>query len=162
MEWLRRLWRWLGTNSDEIGAVGAVVGVLVGIIGFGATWYQLSSTSTALRAANGYSIQKDAREMIDKLYADSDFIASLAAGQVKGPPEAFEKNLWIMFNFYLSVYRQDVADGLSDNLAGAYARDFCKFLGNSLVATRWSEMEKEKKIGADHDAMRQKWCTSKP
>jgi len=160
MECLKRIWAWLKTNSDQIAAVGAVVGVVVGIVGFWATWYQLSSTATALRAANGYSIQKDARELIDKLYNDGDFVASLATGQVKGSAEAFDKNLWIMFNFYLAVYRQQVADGLSANLATAYAHDFCAFMRNQLVADHWSEMEKSEKIGGDHEAMRRKWCAA--
>lgn len=153
------LWAKLKSNSDQIGAASAIVGVLVGVAGFGFTYYQLSSATGVLQATNAYEIQKDARELVDGLASDADFVAALNTGPGQSDAAAFETKLWRMFSFYLSIYRQSTADGISKKFATSFADDFCGFIGKPVVAAEWDKMQQSGKLGDSHAEMRKAWCT---
>jgi hypothetical protein len=61
---------WAKMHADEITPATAVIGLAVGVVGFGFTIWQLHLTQTALKATNTYSIQKDAREIAARLQND--------------------------------------------------------------------------------------------
>lgn len=152
------MWLWLRTNVDPVTSLAAIVGVAVSIIGFGATIYQLSSTATALRATNTYQIQKDGRELDDVLQKDA---AYLAVKQNKATPEqqvAAEYSVWKSLNFYLSVFRQVDAGGVSSEFSDSLAKDFCDFVKVPAVDNAWKDMMKNNNIGEPHKVMREKWC----
>src|SRR4051794_10321083 len=96
------LWKFLKDHHDQIGSTTALMGLVVGIGGFFLTIQQLHSTAQALRAANTYQVQKDARELIDKVRADERFRAAMQAGVLPQNDSAVLENLWKMFNFYVA------------------------------------------------------------
>jgi hypothetical protein len=63
-----------------------------------------------------------------------------------------------MQNFYLSVYRQSLARGLSDEFVSAFVIDFCDFQKQSFVSGAWEKMMAEGKLSSSHQEMRAEWC----
>ena len=159
---MRRLWKWLKDNAEPVGAGAAIVGVVVGVVGFWATWHQLTNATVALQAANGYAIQKDARELVDGMSTDENFVAALNNGPAPEKADAFDRKLWKMFNFYLSVYRQGVAEGLSSKFVAAFSDDFCRFIRRPVVSREWDKMQQNQMLGINHVEMRENWCSTKP
>ena len=154
-------WNWLKDNADQAQALGALAGILVSVIGFGAAYVQLRSANTALQASNAYSIQKDGRELLD-IVQQNGFVRDLVDGKLK--PEDQQKakfDVWKMFNFYLSVYRQSEAGGVSDEFRDSFKRDFCGFVELVPVEVEWKAMLDDKSVGTGHAKMREDWCGKK-
>jgi predicted house-cleaning noncanonical NTP pyrophosphatase (MazG superfamily) len=149
---------WIKTNADAIGAICAIGGLLVVLIGFPLTIYQLISTERTLRASNTYEIQKDARDIIEKIISDIDFRKFLKEKEAGDLTEIFEDKIWEMLNFYLSVYRQDMAGGVTSEFVISLKNDFCVFTSRPSVSSAWPEMEKSGKIGPAHVQMKDAWC----
>jgi hypothetical protein len=147
---------WLSTHKDEIGSAAAMVGVVVAVCGFGVTACQLQSTTSALRASNAYSIQKDARELVGQVRNE---ISSL---NIQNPtPEEkarLDAAFWRVFNFYLAVYRQSNAGGISASFATSFRSDFCDALKQEIFNKEWGSLVDEKKISSDYLRMRTDWC----
>ncbi|MBC4017576.1 hypothetical protein [Siccirubricoccus deserti] len=152
------MWRFLKDHHDQIGSTTALLGLVVGIGGFALTIQQLQSTAQALRASNTYQVQKDARELVDKVRADERFRAAMQAGVLPENDSAVLENLWKMFNFYVSVFRQSEADGLSPQFVASFRRDFCAFVQKPLVAQGWDRLRAADQLGADQEEMRRRWC----
>ncbi|QDC01731.1 hypothetical protein [Mesorhizobium sp. 8] len=149
----------LKTHSDAIQAACAILGVIIGATGFWFTIDQLQSASTALKAANAYTIQHDARELVAKVAPN---IQKLDSGNLN----AAEKrdvliDFWQMLNFYLSVYRQARADGISPEFEAAFRADFCDWISVPTRAAAWDELRDGNKISDRHVAMREAWCAKK-
>ncbi|TPJ77642.1 hypothetical protein [Mesorhizobium sp. B2-6-2] len=158
---MKCFWSWLKANTDESQGLGALAGVLVAIIGFGVTYSQLRSANVTLQASNAYTIQKDGRELLDTIQ-ENGFVRNLVDGKLK--PEDQEKarfDLWKMFNFYLSVYRQSKAGGIGDEFRESYKRDFCGFVRLAQVDTEWKTMLADKSVSTEHTKMREDWCAKK-
>lgn len=152
-----RLFQWLKTRKDEITATTAILGVLVGICGFWLTINQLSGTRETLQAANTYQVQKDARDVVDKLQAEPQFVDAMA-GKPATAQSDFSDKLWLMFNFDLSVFRQSEAKGLSQEFVSSFKDDFCQFLQKPIVSDEWKKMSNAQLLGASHEKMRKEWC----
>jgi hypothetical protein len=153
--------KWLRDNSNEIVAATSVLGVLVGIIGFAFTVWQLRTTTDTLRASNTYDIQRDARELAENIQ-DNGFIPKLVAGTL--PAEERGKahvDGWKMFNFYLAVYRQSQAGGVSPEFERAFIVDFCDTVQKPAIDDLWAEMIKAKRLSKYNTAMREQWCNGK-
>src|SRR4051794_34916380 len=114
---------WLGRNADEISSFSALLGLVIGILGFGLTIWQLHETNIALRSTNTYAIQHDARELFDQVNAKGS-IAKLINGTANAEESAkAELDAWKMFNFYLSVFRQVDAQGVGEQFGTAFSKD---------------------------------------
>lgn len=151
-------WTWLKDHVDAITSGAAILGVIVGAVGFWVTWYQLSATTAALKASNTYTIQSDARELLDTL-EQRNFVRALIDGKLKAEDEPNARfDLWKMFNFYLSVYRQSKADGITDEFRQSFIRDFCGFLARPPVDMQWKNMAAEKRLSDEQIKMRGDWC----
>lgn len=144
-------------SNQPITAVSTAAAVLVTLFGFWFTYHELQSGARALRAANTYQIQKDAREAVAQLRANSNFRALISGGTPKDKTDAQEA-VWLMLNFYLSVYRQDKSEGLTPDFAAAFSKDFCDFVARKPVGAVWDSMLKSSQIGAGHQAMKEEWC----
>lgn len=147
---------WLKDNSDAVQAVAAVAGVVVAAIGFFVAYWQLSSTSAALKASNTYTIQHDARELAGQVQKS---VKALAAGSLSADErEAALVDLWKMFNFYLAVYRQDDVGGIGKKFAKSFRQDFCDTIKSPTIAAAWEELLARKSLGSDHIEMKETWC----
>lgn len=71
--WLRVRTEWLVVYKDKISSAASIVGLAIALGGFWLTIAQLGRTAEALRATNSYQIQKDARELAEKLRVDNVF-----------------------------------------------------------------------------------------
>src|SRR5688572_31745907 len=130
--------------------------VLITVLGFGLILWQLQQANTALKASNGYEVQKDAREYIKELLADQAFRNVLYGTQ---PADSnIEAKLWLMFSFYRSVHRQEQAGGLMEAFTASIHEDFCDFLKVRPVGEGWKKLLAEKRLGEGHVAMRKEWC----
>jgi hypothetical protein len=149
----------LKKHSDEIGSLAAIFGVLIGLVGFSMTIYQLWSTDRTLQATNSYQIQKDAREIISDISQDgllSEALSGVVLDEQK--QELLQRKLWRMSNFYLSVFRQHEAGGINGEFSEAFQSDFCQFVGSSLVSAEWKKMLSSNMISESHQNMRETWC----
>jgi len=156
---MSRLGDFLRNREKEISGTTAIVGVLIGIIGFWATWNQLSRTEETLRAANTYQIQKDAREIVSDLSKSEALQNAISSGIIKDDSKSeIIRDIWLMFNFYLSVYRQDEAGGLSSSFIDSFKKDFCGFISKKIISDTWDVLSKEGKLSDGHADMRRKWC----
>jgi len=153
--------RWLKEYSSEITSATAICGVIVGVIGFSFTILQLIRTENTLRASNTYEVQRDARDLIEKISADARFSEFLLGRGDESYAAEFDKKLWQMLNFYLSVYRQYKAGGITPEFSNSFKSDFCRFLTIQKVSDRWTNMNELGKISASHTDMRSKWCDEK-
>ncbi|RUV18899.1 hypothetical protein [Mesorhizobium sp. M7A.F.Ca.MR.245.00.0.0] len=151
---------WLGEKSGEIQAVAAILGVVVGIVGFGATAWQLRSANYSLQASNTYTIQHDARELAAQVLSRG-FVKKLRQGTLPTEEREEAKNdFWAMLNFYLSVYRQLEAGGINEKIGDAFGQDFCQLLSEKSMAEAFDEMLAEKRITQNYVAMREAWCAN--
>jgi hypothetical protein len=158
---LTRLKVWLVSQKEPIASATAIGGVVIALFGFGLTICQLRSTADALRAANSYQIQKDARELVDKIASDPSFVQTIQQGQNGSDPAketAFSNNLWKLANFYLSVFRQWKAGGISTSFYESYAQDFCGLLKNKYVSAEWDKMLAEGKLNNAERDLKVEWC----
>ncbi|MGE0282194.1 MAG: hypothetical protein AB7P20_16495 [Rhizobiaceae bacterium] len=155
-----RLANWLRTWKDEITAAAALLGVVIGVVGFGMTWLQLSRTTETLQASNAYQIQKDARELIENLLAKPEFRKAVGDGITAGNEQAALDNMWRMFNFYLSVYRQSEGGGLAKEFVASYKDDFCGFMKNKGAEEGWTKLKAAGRIGQPQETMRKRWCNA--
>ncbi len=144
--------------KDEIGAGSSIVGLLIGFFGFYFTIYQIVETREALKAANAYEIQRDARSLIDEI--EVDIVRRAMSGEVmeKSDGEKLNDLLWKMGNFYLSVYRQAKAGGISDSFSISFQKDFCGFIKNSYISAALDDMKGQGMIGISHVEMKKDWC----
>ncbi|RUV19934.1 MULTISPECIES: hypothetical protein [unclassified Mesorhizobium] len=155
---MKRSWAWLGANVNQLTSIAAAVGVVVAAVGFGITWYQLAATTAALKAANTYTIQNDGRELLDTL-EQRGFVRDLVTGKLTPENEKSAKfDLWKMFNFYLSVYRQSKADGITDEFRTSFIADYCGFVALPAVDTAWKKMVADKSLNEEQAKMRGQWC----
>jgi hypothetical protein len=159
---MSRLGTFLRTHKDEIGAATALLGVAIGSVGFYLTYAQLSRTEQTLRAANTYQVQKDAREIITKIMAETSFRASLKKDKIEPDNTDFTDKLWLMLNFYGSMFRQSKINGLSDDFVVAIRKDFCGFVANKAVASGWDILKSRDQLSETHEAMRASWCQNAP
>lgn len=146
-------------NFDaRIQTITSVVSCLVAAAGFAATFWQLSRTETTLRAANTYQVQKDGRELIEKIQSD-DAVWPLLFGGNPTPltPEA-KATLWRMFNFQLGVYRQAKSRGLTTEYVASFKKDTCEFLAHPKIAASWDEMIRTGRLAEANTEMRGEWC----
>jgi hypothetical protein len=145
--------------NDEIGSATAILGLFVGVVGFGLTIFQLSDTKRALQASNAYQIQRDARDLIDEItsstvvqrFLNGDSLTDVESSELK-------RNFWKMNNFYLAVFRQGQSGGLPTDFAAMFGSDFCSFSQGKKVQELWQEMLSEKMIGKAHTDMLEVWC----
>src|SRR5262245_50792729 len=61
------------TWTDVISGIGTGTGLLIGVCGFALTTCQLSEAKRVLRASNTYTIQRDARDLINSLTENEAF-----------------------------------------------------------------------------------------
>lgn len=149
----------LKKHSVEIGSLAAIVGVIIGVVGFTMTIYQLKITDRTLRAANSYQIQKDAREIIGKL-SENGLMRKIMIGQPLSENEQakIRVKLWKMHNFYLSVFRQYEVDGINEEFSKAFKNDFCSFIQIDQVTSEWKIMVSNKMLSKSHQRMKEVWC----
>ncbi len=152
------MWLCLKNNEAQIGIILALLSAVIAGGGFYAAWWQLSRTEQTLRAANTYQVQKDAREILDKLTADKAFRTAVASGQGLSDPAVSDK-IWLMLNFYQAVYRQAIANGLSPEFVRSFKLDFCKFVGLPAIDAFWKKLEADHGLSESQIAMRKEWCT---
>lgn len=149
---------WLKDHSDAIQSAAAIVGVVVAIVGFGLTIWQLVDTNAALRASNTYDIQRDARDLVDDIQ-ENGLVQQFANGTLaEDKKEKAMFDVWRMYNFYLGVFRQVQAGGVSEGFAQSFGEDFCQRVRHPKFDEAWEEMAEQKRISAAHVKMREVWC----
>jgi hypothetical protein len=126
------------------------------------TIYQISSTNSTLQATNAYSIQKDARELaiaLPKEAAFYDYVIRFDPNKTYSPELIADANRAIgrLINFYLSVFRQFQAGGISRNFAASFGRDFCDAVKSSRPVERYLTALISAK-GSDLKDMKDAWC----
>ena len=159
--WLAASTEWLVTYKDKITTGAAIATAVIALGGFWLTITQLSNTAAALRAANSYQIQKDARELADKIRSDTGFRRALENGPSDKQDEVtFSDDIWKMANFYLSVFRLWKANGISADFYRSYGQYFCGLFGSKYIADEWGKMLASKQLNDAEREMKDKWCTN--
>ena len=158
--WLRVRTEWLVVYKDKISSAASIVGLAIALGGFWLTIAQLGRTAEALRATNSYQIQKDARELAEKLRVDNVFGRALQAGAPADPRDqiTFSDDVWKLSNFYLAVFRQWKAGGISEDFYKSFGQDFCGLFGNKNFSDEWNKMSSEKKLNEAERNMKVEWC----
>ena len=149
---------WFTCRKDEIAGIAAIGGILIGLVGFGLTICQLQRANQTLQASNTYQVQKDARAILDEIKKNKKFLSAINNGISTENQESFLDSLWIMLNFYLSVYRQSEIEGLSPSFVDSFRRDFCQFINLKSVGEGWDKLKTDNRLANAHDEMRRKWC----
>lgn len=156
---MRRMLSTLRDHPDAIMAATSIVSILVAVIGFSITIFQIIETRMALQSATMYEIQRDGREIVQKIFDKDDGISRYTSGDTSDlVTKQSETDLWTINNFYLSVFRQDKIMGLPADFKERFRSDFCTFVKNKKLATLWDNLKKTEKIGQSHEAMKGEWC----
>lgn len=155
------MWKTLGKHSNSITSVTSILAIPIAIIGFWATWEQISETKDALRAGNSYQIQKDGRELINEINASGGLFLFIEGDPSEEVRKKAKIDTWNMINFYLSVYRQVKSDGLNEEFKKQYIFDFCNFIGNLKIQSLLVDLKQRNSIGQRFEAMKGEWCASK-
>ncbi|MDP6620713.1 MAG: hypothetical protein QF754_00420 [Alphaproteobacteria bacterium] len=157
--------KFLSDNSDTIQSAAAIATVVVGVVGFYYLWDQLSQTKAQIsqtkeifQASNTYEIQKDVRALVGELKNEKLFREALRDGISNKNKTVFLENLWIMLNFYLSVFRQNEMGGVTQSFIDSFKNDFCGFVKLSSVEEGWNELMRMNRLSQAHDKMRSIWC----
>jgi hypothetical protein len=133
---------------------------VAGLIGLAFTVSQIHNTNLTLQATNAYAIQKDARELALSLQGNEafrDYVMQYNA-QKKYTPDTIadaHRNVGRLLNFYLSVYRQYKAGGISTSLEKSFAKDFCDTLRNPIVGEYWQTSLAN---NPEHAELKDAWC----
>jgi len=143
------------SEIPALGFVGAVVGITL-------TINQISNANRTLQATNAYNIQKDARELTVALQNDPafrDYI--LQFDSTKNYSESVradaQRGLGRLFNFYLSVFRQYNAGGISSKMAASFGSDFCDAIKSQpVIAEYWNT--RFLKSSTESREMKDAWC----
>jgi len=139
----------------------SILTVFVAAGGFYATWDQISKTKEALKAGNTYQIQKDGRELINSINAEGGMFLYLEGDDSESTIKQAKIDVWNMNNFYLSVYRQSQANGLSEEFVKQYKKDFCVFATNVEMQELVEGLKKRNAIGQRFESMKGDWCATK-
>jgi hypothetical protein len=131
-----------------------------GLIGLAFTAYQIHNTNLTLQATNAYAIQKDARELTSSLQDDDAFRDYILRHDPKKQYSQqiiadAQRGLGRLMNFYLSVFRQYKAGGISSGLDESFAKDFCEIMRNPIVGEYW---QKSLADNAEHAGLKHAWC----
>jgi hypothetical protein len=156
---------WSKDNSDAVTALASVAGIAIAIIGFWLTIRQLQETQIALKAGNTYAIQKDARELIREIMDDqsfNDFVLNHNPQKKYAAKTIEDANRCtaVMFNFYLSVFRQHKTSGISDEFARSMGRDFSAFMSKAAVRAYYNQQREAQVYDVEHQAMVELWGSS--
>ncbi len=151
--------QFIKTNREMVDSLVGVATLAIAVIGFGLTVHQLSLTQRALKAANAYQIQTDARELVESIQASGALEHGFLDDDTTGEKyEILSNKLWIVFNFYLAVYRQAENKGVTSEFAESFRTDFCAFVKREIVELSWKEMSENRQLGAAHEGMKDDWC----
>lgn len=160
-DWLTCILEWLDHNADAITAFAAIAATIIALIGFGLTIAQLYQTQLALRAGNTYAIQKDGRELVGEIFGDGSFSAFLEKPNKRVTATAraaARRKMGLLANFYLSVFRQHKAGGITPSLYKSMGDDFASFLKNAIVREFFIERLRGGAYGDEHKEMVRAWC----
>lgn len=150
--------KWIKTHNEAIVAVATVVSLLISIIGFGFMIWQLRETTRTLQASNTYEIQRDARSLSNEIRSKGH-IEDLRNGTLASDMAASaETDAWLMFNFYLAVFRQVEAGGVTSTFGATFGEDFCFFLENEQILGLWSTFIDQRRLSSSHQRMKEIWC----
>jgi hypothetical protein len=150
--------QFLREEEKAIVTAAAILSVVVGLFGFGMTIQQLRRAETTLRASNTYQVQKDGRELLQDVNKEASFQAFMESAGETDFDYPTSYNFWRVYNFYLVVYRQAKAGGLSKDFVRSYRVDFCGFVRRQAPARGWTELLAKNRIENQHVAMRRDWC----
>ncbi|UGX94290.1 hypothetical protein G6321_00053655 [Bradyrhizobium barranii subsp. barranii] len=136
---------------------------IAGLIGLGFTIYQVGKTNSTLQATNGYAIQKDAREMIGTLRGEkafSDYVLRFDPNKQYSDEIKNEANrsIALLLNFYLAVFRQYKAGGITDSLALSFGKDFCDDVINKSVPIKNFFIARASEKHDDFRELKNAWC----
>jgi hypothetical protein len=142
--------------KDTITALAFVAG----LVGLAVTISQIHNTNVTLQATNAYTIQKDARELVTKLQEDQPFREYVLENDPnKHYPESTidqaRRDIGRLLNFYLSVYRQRKAGGISSLLSDSFAKDFCQTVKIPII---WEYWKTQLKDNPEHAELKDAWC----
>ncbi len=162
---IKCMWDWFTANADAVTGVASFAGVLIAIIGFAFTIYELRQAQTALKASNTYAIQKDAREMAIETLKDTefdDFVLKHDKTKKYTPTTiaAADQRMRIIFNFYLSVFRQSRSKGISKRFAKSLGHDFSSFMLNEAVRAHYDKQVEAKVYDEEYIEMVNHWRKS--
>lgn len=156
---------WFARNTGTVEAIAAVAGVGVSFGGFVLVICQLWQTQKALKAGNTYEIQRDARSMMPSVW-DEDLQRFM---REYTKPEQFEteqgkqagRKIAKFIQFYLSVYRQYRARGITKALANSMARDFRSFFSHQAVKDYFERQRGDGAYTEEHAEMVNAWTGEK-
>jgi hypothetical protein len=138
--------QWLRANQElftAMGSLAAVAAVIVASYQLSQTNNQLQATRKQLEATTIYNIQKDGRELMVGAQRDSDvwnYLMRYDAAREPYPEEVKDKadrQLWLIMQFYSSVFNQRRNGAISDLYWPDIERDFCNFLQKPAAKAFW-------------------------
>lgn len=140
---------------NAVSAAGTALAAIAAAIALWLSWGQLKETqrgleltNKSLRATTAYQVQKDGRELLSGLVAETDVFNALfgATGTKVSPEEALRLKAQLRtlqaINFYASVYNQRQSGTVDDELWQSFEAEFCEFLKNPQPRLLWVEAVK--------------------
>lgn len=156
-----RLWHFISREADAVAALAAIVGVVVTVLGFGLTWYQLQKTTDQLQSSNEYEIRRDLRELVSEMAKTAKMECLRAELKCEAAElKPLNQQLGLLFNFFHSVYRQTKASGVSRTFEDQMSEDFCLWFSSSYVVDFWDRQVLLGYYKAERIEMRRIWCGS--
>jgi hypothetical protein len=152
----QRTRRFFSDYKDTISALAFIAG----LIGLGVTISQIHNTNVTLQATNAYAIQKDARDLVSELQNDVAFREYVLENDPNKQYAAStvteaKRDVGRLLNFYLSVYRQYKAGGISSLLAESFGKDFCGVMKNPIITGYWKA---NLETSPEHAELKHAWC----
>jgi hypothetical protein len=157
---------WFKNNSDAVTGLTSFGALVIAIVGFGLTIHELRQAQIALKAGNMYTIQKDARELIQRMMENPSFFDFIRNHDPKKKYTQKTKDeanrcLGVIFNFYLAVFRQYETKGISTAFAQSMGSDFLKFFSIGPVQAYYNRQREAKAYDDEHQRMVELWNSSK-
>jgi hypothetical protein len=142
----------------------AVLGFAVAVFGFALTFNQFLNTVNTLQATNAYAIQKDARDLslaLENNPSYKDYVLEYNPAKTYADTVLYDayRAIGRFFNFYLSVFRQYEAGGISQKMADSFGRDFCGIMRSEKTQKTLTDYwNLNLASNPDYERMRHAWC----
>jgi len=136
---VKATWGFLGSNESAITAIAGIataVGVLLAAI-------SLKSSERQVEATTVYNIQKDARDLLEKIRNDPEVFDYLRSynetnSYSSNVVQKAQTDVVLIIQFYSSVYNQHRDGILSDKFWQPFSEEMCDFIRSPVVAKFWT------------------------
>lgn len=147
-------------HKDSISSAAAICSIIVAIVGFGLTIWQINKATRQLQSSNEYNIRKDLRELVQKVRTEYISTTCLKNGATCSIEDKRKNDFGIglIFNLHHSIYLQSEAHGISKKFRFQMAKDFCSWFKLPAANELWNAQVEQGNYDSDRVRMKKEWC----